>query len=64
MTDANAGGARDGGNTTYTGGSKGHTHPINFTSTNTGIAGASASNQSRVSVVQKSKVVCRWHRTA
>ena len=64
MTDANAGGARDGGNTTYTGGSKGHTHPINFTSTNTGTAGASASNQSRVSVVQKSKVVCRWHRTA
>lgn len=50
--------------TSIEGGDKGHTHPINFTSTNTGTAGASASNQSRVSVVQKSKVVCRWHRTA
>lgn len=50
--------------TSDVGGSQGHTHPINFISTNTGSAGASTSNQSRVSVVQKSKVVCRWHRTA
>lgn len=50
--------------TSYEGGDGGHTHPINFTTTNTGSAGASASNQSRISVVQKSKVICRWHRTA
>ena len=43
-----------------TGGGQGHTHPISFTSTNTGISGSS----NNFSVVQKSLVVCRWHRTA
>lgn len=46
--------------TATTGGGKGHTHPINFTSTNTGTSGSS----NNFSVVQKSLVVCRWHRTA
>lgn len=43
-----------------TGGGQGHTHPISFTSTNTGTSGSS----NNFSVVQKSLVVCRWHRTA
>ena len=47
-------------NTSYVGGGKGHTHPISFTSTNTGTSGSS----NNFSVVQKSLVVCRWHRTA
>lgn len=42
------------------GGGQGHTHPISFTSTNTGTSGSS----NNFSVVQKSLVVCRWHRTA
>ena len=46
---------------TNTGGGKPHTHGLSYTETNTHRYGTT---QSRVSVVQKSKVVCRWHRTA
>ena len=46
--------------TANTGGGKGHTHPISFTSTNTGTSGSS----NNFNVVQKSICCCRWHRTA
>lgn len=46
---------------TNTGGGKPHTHGLSYTETNTHTYGKT---QSRTSVVQKSKVVARWHRTA